>query len=319
MKYRYEDLSDQEFENLTIAICNHLFGTGVQGFAIGPDGGRDGKFVGIADEYPSKSAPWKGITIIQAKHTNSYNKKFSDKDFFSETNQSCVIAKEIPKIRKMREEKGIDHYILFSNRNLGSNINEKIISHISKECNIPQSDIRLVGVEDIERFVDLYPKVHTMAHLESVNAPLTINQEELAELVDALAKQKDSFSTAELPPPVERISYEAKNKANEMTADYARAFRKYNMGEVVQIERFLAMPGNEVALEAYETAKVELELKIAAWRGKYENFDHVLEHVFDDVFKRDPILSRNKRLTRAVVFYMYWNCDIGRETDVTTQ
>ena len=34
----------------------------------------------------------------------------------------------------------------------------------------------------------------------------------------------------------------------------------------------------------------------------------------DLLFNRDPVLRQHahKRLTRAVLFYMYWNCDIGR-------
>ena len=46
MKYAYEDLSDDQFEILIVLLCQHLLGISVQGFAKGPDGGRDAKFVG---------------------------------------------------------------------------------------------------------------------------------------------------------------------------------------------------------------------------------------------------------------------------------
>ena len=83
MKYAYEDLSDGQFENLIVFLCQRLLGISVQGFAKGPDGGRDAKFVGTAELHPSKAAPWVGTTIIQAKHTNGYNRNFSESDFFS--------------------------------------------------------------------------------------------------------------------------------------------------------------------------------------------------------------------------------------------
>jgi len=76
MKYAYEDLGDEQFEKLVVFLCQRLLGIGVQGFAKGPDGGRDAKFVGTAELHPSTAAPWEGITIIQAKHTNGYNKNF---------------------------------------------------------------------------------------------------------------------------------------------------------------------------------------------------------------------------------------------------
>ncbi len=40
MKYAYEDLSDEQFEQLIVFLCQRLLGMSVQGFAKGPDGGR---------------------------------------------------------------------------------------------------------------------------------------------------------------------------------------------------------------------------------------------------------------------------------------
>ena len=103
MKFAYEDLSDGQFENLIVFLCQRLLGISVQGFAKGPDGGRDAKFVGTAELHPSKSAPWNGTTIIQAKHTNGYNRNFSESDFFCPTASNAVLNKEIPRIKKLRE------------------------------------------------------------------------------------------------------------------------------------------------------------------------------------------------------------------------
>ncbi len=96
MKYAYEDLSPEQFEALVVFLCQQLLGISVQGFSKGPDGGRDAKFVGTAELHPSKSAPWVGTVIVQAKHTNGVNRTFSDADFFSSTAGDTVIGKEIP-------------------------------------------------------------------------------------------------------------------------------------------------------------------------------------------------------------------------------
>lgn len=40
-----------------------------------------------------------------------------------------------------------------------------------------------------------------------------------------------------------------------------------------------------------------------------------MEYLLDLLFKRHPLLSANKRLTRVMLFYMYWNCDIGEGND----
>lgn len=90
MKYAYEDLSPNQYEILVTLVCSRLLGIAVQGFATGRDGGRDAKFVGTAEIFPSKPFPWAGTTIIQAKHTNGYNKHFSEADFFSSSGSNTV-------------------------------------------------------------------------------------------------------------------------------------------------------------------------------------------------------------------------------------
>ena len=105
MKFDYEDLSDPQFETLVVFLCQRLRGSSVQGFAKGPDGGRDAKFVGTAELHPSGAAPWVGTTIIQAKHTRGYNRNFSESGFFSTTAQNTVPGKEIPRVKKLRDSK----------------------------------------------------------------------------------------------------------------------------------------------------------------------------------------------------------------------
>jgi hypothetical protein len=94
MKYAYEDLNSDQFETLVVLLCQRLLGISVQGFAKGPDGGRDAKFIGTAELHPSKASPWSGTTIIQAKHTNGYNRNFSEGDFFSLTAANTVLSEE---------------------------------------------------------------------------------------------------------------------------------------------------------------------------------------------------------------------------------
>lgn len=77
MKFAYEDLIEDQFETLVVLLCQRLLGMSVQGFAKGADGGRDARFNGTAELLPSKTAPWVGTIIVQAKHTNGFNRSFS--------------------------------------------------------------------------------------------------------------------------------------------------------------------------------------------------------------------------------------------------
>lgn len=320
MKYAYEDLSPEQFENLIVFLCQRLLGISVQGFAKGPDGGRDAKFVGTAELHPSKSAPWVGTVIVQAKHTNGYNKHFSESDFFSDGGVNNVIGKEVPRIKKLRSEQNLDHYMLFANRRLAGNAENDIRSHISKECDVPTASIYLCGLEQLEVFLKNFPDVPKFAGLDPIDSPLIVSPDDLAEVVQAFGRQKDAVQAVLDDPPTHRVSYEQKNALNSMSIEYAKTQRKKYLKETAQIRAFLAAPENLELLRLYESVVDEFQLKIIAKRKDYQSFDDVMEYLVDLLFNRDPILrqSMHKRLTRAILFYMYWNCDIGETGDAET-
>ena len=313
MKYAYEDLGDEQFETLIVLVCQQLLGISVQGFATGPDGGRDGRFSGTAELFPSKAAPWVGKVIVQAKHTNGFNRNFAESDFYSETALNTVLAKELPRIKKLRDAKELDHYMLFANRRLTGNAEAEIRAYISKNCGVPLESIYLCGVEQLEIWLKRFPDVVTIASLDPVDSPLIVSPDHLSEVVQALARQRDVVSAVLDDPPTPRISYEEKNEINNMSADYAKAQRRKYLKETPVIHSFLAAPENLELQRMYESVVDEFQLKIIAKRKDYQTFDEVMEYLMDLLFGRDPILRQlgNKRLTRAVLFYMYWNCDIG--------
>lgn len=317
MKFAYEDLSDGQFETLIVFLCQRLLGISVQGFAKGPDGGRDAKFVGTAELHPSKAAPWIGTTIIQAKHTNGYNRSFSESDFFSTTTTNTALSKEIPRIKKLRDAKQLDYYMLFANRRLAGNAETEIREYIASQCGVPASSIYLCGLEQLEIWLKRFPEVARDADLNPVDSPLIVSPDDLAEVVQALARQKDGVSALLDDPPTTRVTYEQKNVLNNMSAEYAKAQRRKYLKETSQIRTFLAAPENIELLRMYESVVDEFQLKIIAKRKDYQAFDEVMEYLVDLLFNRDPVLRQHahKRLTRAMLFYMYWNCDIGEVGD----
>lgn len=318
MKYAYEDLSEDQFEELVVLLCRQLLGMGVQGFAKGVDGGRDAKFVGVAELLPSKAKPWSGTVIVQAKHTNGYNRSFSEGDFFNSKSLNTIIGKEVPRVRKLREEKKLDHYMLFSNRRLTGNAESDIRAHISKACDLSEQSIMLCGLELFESWLKEFPEVPAKANLDPVDSPLIVSPDELSEVVQALARHMDETAKTFDAPPAPRTPYETKNIINGMSAEYAKALRKRYLKESAQVKVFLAAPENEDLLRMYESVVEEFQLKIISKRKEYQSFDEVMEYLIDILFKRDPLLSANKRLTRAMLFYMYWNCDIGEGEDAET-
>lgn len=318
MKFAYEDLSDDQFEKLIVLLCQRLLGVSVKGFAKGPDGGRDAKFIGTAERFPSRAAPWVGTVVIQAKHTNGYNRHFSEADFYSPQSKSSVIEKELLKITKLRAAGQLDHYMLFANRRLAGNVDQAISEHLATKCNLPIGSIYLCGLEQLELFMKEFPEVASLADLDPVDSPLIVSPDELAIIVEAIASHEADLSAMLDVEPTDRTSYADKNIINNMTPEYAAEIRKRYLKDTAQIQTFLAAPENLEILKSYEAATEEFQLKIISKRKDFQNFDAVMEHLLDLLFARDPILrqQKHKRLTRTVLFYMYWNCDIGEVAHV---
>ena len=138
--------------------------------------------------------------------------------------------------------------------------------------------------------------------------------------MQALARQKDAVIALLDDPPTPRVPYEHKNTLNNMSAEYAKEQRRKYLKETAQIRAFLAAPENLDLLHMYEMAVDEFQLGIIAKRKDYQTFDEVMEYLVKLLFNRDPVLRQqaHKRLVRAVLFYMYWNCDIGEIGNAST-
>ena len=314
MKYQYHDLSPSQFEDLVIGICEELFGIGVQGFTAGVDDGVDARFEGKAQLFPTTSELWDGVTIIQAKHTSGINRTFSESDFFG--SNSAKINLEIPKIKRLYNESKLTNYILFANRRLTPQKREEIVNTISNKTDLPKKNIYLMGIDDIERYLKRFPRAIESANLNVFDEPLKITPDELAEIIEIFAKNREtypSFDELENVKEIKRKKFLEKNKTNKLSDEYAKQIKKHMFrdGHYDEITNFLNHPDNSELKRLYEETVEEFKMKIVIHRDSYESFEKVLDYMYDRLISRDPDLRRNKRTTRVFLHYMYYFCDIG--------
>ena len=121
-----------DFESLTVLLCNHILGSATIPFAKGKDGGRDGKFIGRANMIPSQTSPWDGKIIIQAKHTTTINASCSDSTFNRILNDEVI-----PAVKKLKTANDIDYYLLFTNRKLTGIKDSEIEKKIKEATSVP--------------------------------------------------------------------------------------------------------------------------------------------------------------------------------------
>ncbi len=315
MKYDYCSLSALQFESLVIYLCYKLLGIGTQSFADGRDGGRDSRFDGIAEEWPSKAGPWKGLTIIQAKHTINHNKKFSDPDFFG--NGTSVLNEELPKIKKLITEDKIDNYFLFANRRLPAEANKIILDYISDETGLNKFNIGLIGIETMEKYFKVFPNVPEMAGLNPFDVLINIDPEQLAEVIVRINTSLGTLKSEAIGSHIFRVDFCEKNRINNVSNDYANIIKR-KIGEISEISDFLSHPDNSIYQEKYIESAEELAAKICVYKKEYHDFERILEVVIELLIARDSDLSRNRKLTRIMVYYMYYNCDIGDNCDLAS-
>lgn len=84
-----------------------------------------------------------------------------------------------------------------------------------------------------------------------------------------------------------------------------------------QVDIFLKDAQNSVILELYQSAIEEFQLKFICPKISIDDvlFDNIFNELIDLLVNRSYTLRTNTRLTRILVFYMYWDCDIGISDD----
>lgn len=301
MKYPLENLTDTEFESLVALICSEILGTGTVIFSVGKDGGKDARFNGEANNFPSKSKPWNGKIIIQAKHTQRPDASCSDSDF-----QSILKKSVIPAINKLKDNNEIDYYLLFTNRKLSGIQDAKIEDIFDEKTDI---DNRLIGLETIELWLKQYPFIAKTLNLNKLLLPLSFDENDLRQIVNSFNKlDKKKGDLSKIP---ENRDIENKNVLNALSKEYFDNVIKKNLIYFEQIRYFLMDSINYEYLDKYENTIDDINAKIIVHRKDFEKFEMILEFLYDFIIDNNSELKSKRRLVRLFLHYMYYNCDIG--------
>ena len=243
-------MGDDEFEELVISICQDILGFGTISFTKGPDGGKDGRFTGKANKFPSESKPWEGKIIIQAKHTSSPVATCSDGDFFA--NKTSIVNKEIGKINKLKASEGLDYYILFTNRKYAGRKDTKIIKHISKETGLPKNNVEIVGITILNSLLSNNKEIQKKHKLNSFIVPFDFSDTEIKEIITVFKSKIPEYEdqigneVETIKREFDKISDDLKNKKNDLGASYYNEIiLSESLSYFDKIDRFLEDPIND--------------------------------------------------------------------------
>jgi hypothetical protein len=276
-KYPLHYLNEEEFENLSILICNKILGAAIIPFAKGKDRGKDGRFTGKANCFPSKIHSWDGTVIIQAKHTSRENASCSDSDFV------MILQSEIPKIQALKKDNEIDYYLLFTNRKLTGVQDSKI-----REPFIGSGIIyEIIAGEKIQQFLQEYPDIIRTAKLNDLLKPLEFDESDLKKIIialhNAISENRDLNDIVDFI----KIDLEKKNELNNLSKSYFDDVIKKDFDNFRQIKTFPFSPINSSLKDLYEDTISELNAKITLRKDEFVEFENMLDKFYNFVISND--------------------------------
>ncbi|WCK17356.1 hypothetical protein G6L41_026995 (plasmid) [Agrobacterium tumefaciens] len=303
--YRLHELNEDEFERLVVRICVRWLGEGITPFARGRDGGRDGKFHGTANSFPSTASPLSGHFVLQAKHVAAPNKSCSDLDF------AGLLAKEHEKVKRLNGEGICDHYLVFANRKYTGGADEKYMKDLKA---LGVTSAHIIGVERLHLALDDYPDIReTLPNLLDPS-PFRFNPDDLAEVIGALHSYTtdDGQSAFESAFDFEKLKMPFKNKLNGVSDEYySQVIVAQSMPHFERVAQFLQNPRNDEFAALYHDAADELKQKIIAKRAQFGAFDDIFLFMYEQIQQKRDVLKGKRRLISILLHYMYFNCDIG--------
>ncbi|OAV72939.1 hypothetical protein Barb6_00687 [Bacteroidales bacterium Barb6] len=310
-KFPYENINNEEFENLVIRISKELFGAGCKTFSTGRDGAKDSWFEGTANRFPSEAAPWKGKTNIQAKHTTTLNASCSDNDF--SVNQTSVIAKEIKRLQVVLQTTPFDNYVIFTNRKLPGEAHSNIIKMLADSLGIQHVDI--IGREQLDTYLTDYPHIAYQFGLDKFLPPLRFYERDLRDIIVAFSEKRTDISTTakDYLTSYTIIDKERKNELNNLSQEYFDFIKSHSLQYFDEIERFLHNPKNDTYTKMYSNTVSDLQEVITIERNRFNEFEYIIKHIVDYVVSNNADKLKDLRqIVRVFVHFMYFNCDIGK-------
>jgi hypothetical protein len=309
-KYPLHYINEDEFENLATLICRKILGEAVIPFAKGTDGGRDGRFHGKANSFPSISEPWSGKIVIQAKHTTKENASCSERDF-----QKILKDEVVPAINRLKKQDKIEYYLLFTNRKLTGKQDEKIEYLIDAKTEIQNV---ILADEKIQQWLQSFPDIVKEAKLQDLLRPLQFDESDLKNVIEAFHKYLPLSDTLDKNDvDFSHIEMEKKNELNKLSKDYFDNVMQRHYSHFESIRSFLSDPINKQLKEQFDDLVDELNAKIAIYQNEYVAFEKLLDELYDYVISNNKEFfgSGRKRLVRVFINYMYCNCFIGKKVD----
>jgi hypothetical protein len=297
-----------DFEELVRDIGFKILGAALSPFKDGPDGGRDARFDGTPNAWPSESQQEKGQYVVQCKHTKRADACCSHEDF------KKLMRQEVPKVKALVAAKELTHYMVFTNRTKPADEDVAFRGRFNKINGVANS--WLLGRENVALFLRAYPEIWDQ-YEEEVRNPVRFNRDDLIEIIRDFAKFMNTTSVQVPFQTLRHLKLEDKNRVNGISSEYFADMQRHTMPQFEHIRAFLENPRNERDLNLYRDTTDDLRGRLRTMLNNKEvvSLEHGMDQIRDQFIASDPRFKGKRRWVRTFIDYMYSTCDIGRDVD----
>lgn len=298
----------QDFEDLVRDIGFRILGASISQFKPGPDGGRDARFDGTPNAWPSASAPEKGQYVLQCKHTQKADACCSHEDF------KKLMRNESPKVKKLAADKELSHYMVFTNR--AKPVEEDVAFRDKFKKISGVTGAWLLAQGEITTLLRAHPEIWESYEGEIRN-PLRFNREDLIEIIHDFAKFIKKPNAQARVESLRHLGLEDKNRINGISAAYFADMQRHTMPQFENIRQFLENPRHEKDLILYRDTADDLRGRLRGMinAGTVTSLEGAMDQIRDEFIASDQRFKGKRRWVRTFLDYMYSTCEIGQNVD----
>jgi len=297
-----------DFEELVRDIGFKLLGASLSPFKDGADGGRDARFEGTPNAWPSEAVPEQGQYVLQCKHTKKADACCSHDDF------KKLMRREAPKVKALAEAKELTHYMVFTNRTKPADEDVSFRGKFNKIAGV--TNAWLLGRENVGLFLRAYPEIWDQ-YEEEVRNPGRFNRDDLIEIIRDFNRFMKNGNGQPRTETLRHLGLEEKNRINGISEAYFADMRRHTMPQFDHIQTFLENPRNGKDLDLYQDTADDLRanLRTMLANGAVSSLESGMDQIRDQFIAADPRFKGKRRWVRTFIDYMYSTCEIGQNAD----
>ena len=297
----------QDFVGVVRGLGSRLLGSSLSPFKSGADGGRDARFEGTPNDWPSKQAQEHGQYVIQCKHTSRAGACCSEEDF------KKLLRKEVPKVKTLVAGEEMSHYMVFTNRTKPADADQAFRDRFAKIKGLAKA--WLLGNENLHVLLREHSDIWNR-YEEEIRSPVRFNRADLIELIHDFAAFVQR-GTTKRSSAITHLKLEDKNRVNRISDAYFSDLQRHSMPHFDQMRTFLENPRNVDDLNLYRDTADDLrgQLRTLLTQKTVASLEEGFDYVRDQFIASDNTFKGKRRWIRVFVDYMYSTCDVGKNAD----